>query len=95
MSGKLLAAKARATREFLLKEITNTHSTCELIGVGGLSTFNDLMDFWRAGGKLIQVYSSFVFQGPSMLYSFESQLKEEFVKRGVKNFEEFLHSVKK
>ena len=95
VSGKLLAAKARTTREFLLKEIKNTQATCELIGVGGLSTFNDLMDFWRAGGKLIQVYSSFVFQGPSMLYSFESQLKEEFVKRGVKNFEEFLHSVKK
>jgi len=95
VSGKLLTQKARATREFLLKEIKNTHSTCELIGVGGLSSFNDLMDFWRAGGKLVQVYSGFVFQGPSMLYSFEEQLGQEFKKRGVKTFEEFLHSVRK
>ena len=95
VSGRLLSDKARATREFLLKEIRNTHSTCELIGVGGLSSFDDLMDFWRAGGKLIQVYSSFVFQGPGILYSFEKQLANEFIKRGVKTFEEFLHSVKK
>lgn len=63
VSGKLLRDKARATREFLLKEIKNTHSSCELIGVGGMSSFNDLMDFWKAGGRLVQVYSSFVFQG--------------------------------
>lgn len=95
VSGKLLTKKARATREFLLKEIQKTQSSCELIGVGGISSFNDLMDFWRAGGKLAQIYSSFIFQGPSMLYSFEEQLKLEFSKRGVKTFEEFLHSVKK
>ena len=95
VSGKLLSIKARAAREFLLKEIKNTNSNSELIGVGGLTAFNDLMDFWKAGGKLIQVYSSFVFQGPSMLYSFEKQLANEFVKRGVNTFEEFLHSIKK
>ncbi len=94
VSGKLLSTKARATREFLLKEMKKTHSSCELIGVGGLSSFNDLMDFWRAGGRLIQVYSSFVFQGPAMLYSFEKQLGQEFQKRGVKNFEDFLHSIR-
>lgn len=95
VSGKLLTAKARATREFLLKEIKNTNSSCELIGVGGISNFADLMDFWRAGGKLAQIYSGFVFQGPPLLYQVESELAQEFKKRGVKTFEEFLHSVKK
>ena len=95
VSGKLLTKKARATREFLLKEIKNTHSKCELIGVGGISSFNDLMDFYQSGGKLVQVYSGFIFKGPPMLYSFEEQLGQEFKKRGVRNFEEFLHSVKK
>ena len=95
VSGKLLTGKARATREFLLKEIKNTNSSCELIGVGGISNFADLMDFWRAGGKLAQIYSGFVFQGPSLLYQVESELAQEFKKRGVKTFEEFLHSVKK
>lgn len=94
VSGKLLTTKARETREFLLKEIKNTHSHCELIGVGGISQFSDLMDFWKSGGKLAQVYSGFVFQGPPLLYNFEAELAREFKKRGVKTFEEFLHSVK-
>lgn len=95
VSGKLLSRKAIATREFLLKEIKNTHSACELIGVGGISTFTDLMDFWRAGGKLAQIYSSFVFQGPPLLYSFEAQLGREFKKRGVATFDSFLDSLRK
>ncbi|MBC7715035.1 MAG: quinone-dependent dihydroorotate dehydrogenase [Rhizobacter sp.] len=95
VSGKLLTQKARATREFLLKEIKNSHSNAELIGVGGISGFEDLMDFWRAGGRLAQIYSAFVFQGPGVLFDIEEHLDMEFKKRGTKTFEEFLDSVKK
>lgn len=94
MSGRVLSKKARETREFLLKEIRQTHSKCELIGVGGISSFNDLMDFWRAGGKLAQIYSAFIFQGPPLLSQIEESLDIEMNKRGVKTFDEFLDSIK-
>lgn len=95
ISGKLLTKKARETREYLLKEIKNSGSKTELIGVGGISSFSDLMDFYRAGGRLAQIYSAFVFQGPGMLYEIEKNFDLEFKKRGTKTFEEFLDSVKK
>ena len=95
VSGKLLTQKARATREFLLKEIKNSHSKAELIGVGGISNINDLMDFYRSGGRLAQIYSAFVFQGPNVLFEMEKGLDLEFKKRGTKTFEEFLDSVRK
>jgi dihydroorotate dehydrogenase len=94
VSGKLLASKARATREYLLSEIKNSHSKAELVGVGGISHFSDLMDFWRSGGRLAQIYSAFVFQGPGVLFDMEKRLDLEFKKRGTKNFEEFLYSLK-
>ena len=94
ISGKLLTKKARETREYLLKEMKHSHSEGILIGVGGISSFDDLMDFWRAGGSLAQIYSAFIFQGPSMLFEIEARLDLEFKKRGVKTFEEFLHSVR-
>lgn len=94
MSGRVLTKKARETREFLLKEIRQTHSKCELIGVGGISSFNDLMDFWRAGGKLAQIYSAFIFQGPPLLSQIEESLDIEMKKRGVRTFDEFLDSIK-
>jgi dihydroorotate dehydrogenase len=93
ISGKLLTKKARETRDFLLKEIRQTHSQIDLIGVGGISSFEDLMDFWRAGGKLAQIYSSFIFQGPAFLFEIEERLKIEFDKRGVKNFDDFLDNI--
>ncbi len=95
ISGRLLTRKARETREILLQEIKATNAQLELIGVGGISDFEDLMDFWKAGGKLAQIYSAFVFKGPAFLYEIEKQLKNEFKKRGVKSFMEFTDALKK
>lgn len=95
VSGKLLAKKAKETRNFLLNEMKNSNSKAELIGVGGISKFSDLMDFWRAGGKLAQIYSAFIFQGPQILFDIERELSFEFKKRGTLNFDEFLESVRK
>ncbi len=94
ISGKLLLRKSRETREHLLKEMKKSHSEGVLIGVGGISSFEDLMDFWRAGGSLAQIYSAFIFQGPALLFQIEERLELEYKKRGVKTFEEFLHSVR-
>jgi dihydroorotate dehydrogenase len=95
ISGKLLSAKAKETRANLLKEIKDTNSNIELIGVGGISTFPDLMEFWQQGGRLAQIYSSFIFKGPHFLYEIEENLKKEFKNRGVANFEEFLDSIRR
>lgn len=94
ISGKLLTTKARETREYLLREMRHSNSCGVLIGVGGFSSFGDLMDFWRAGGSLVQLYSAFIFQGPKLLFDIEENLRVEYKKRGVRNFDEFLHSLK-
>lgn len=94
MSGRVLTKKAREVREYLLKEIKYSKSDCVLVGVGGFSGFLDLMDFWRAGGSLAQIYSAFIFQGPALLFDIETQLEQEMKKRGVLTFEEFLDSVR-
>lgn len=95
ISGKLLTNKARLSREIILKEIRNTKSEIELIGVGGFTNFSDLMEFWEKGGRLAQIYSAFIFQGPGFLYQLHEQLITEFKKRGVQNFDEFLYLVSK
>lgn len=94
VSGALLTKKAKSVREILLNELRETRSRSELIGVGGFLNFDDLLDFWKAGGSLAQIYSAFIYKGPGFLFDIESQLLSEFKKRGVRNFDEFLHSVK-
>lgn len=93
MSGKIVYQKAKAVREFLLKELKET-PTIELIGVGGFSKFSEIKDFWKLGGKLAQIYSSFIYQGPALLHEIETQLQSEYQQIGCKNFEEYLLAIR-
>ena len=95
ISGRLLTKKAREVRFQLLKELKATGSSAELIGVGGISDFKELKDFWSAGGKLAQIYSAFIFKGPGFLYDLEQELLRDFDKKGVRNFEDYLSAMRK
>lgn len=72
VSGKLLNEKARTIRNMILQMNPNL----ELIGVGGVSHFSDLLEFWSRGGKVMQVYTSYVFQGPGLLHHFHSEIED-------------------
>ena len=72
-SGKILKAKARSIRHQLL-QLCQPYNL-EVIGVGGVDNIEDLWDFWQHGGKVMQLFSSFIFQGPPMLYKIQTQLE--------------------
>ena len=94
ISGKLLFEKAKKTRELLLKYCRN-NPEIEIIGVGGFSTFEEIKEFWKSGGKLIQIYSSFIFQGPSLLFELEKKLKSEFEELNVQTFDDYLIQIRR
>lgn len=93
VSGKLLFEKAKKTRSFLLKQL-KTHPEIELIGVGGFSSYEEIKEYWREGGKLVQLYSAFVFQGPKLLFDIEKKLATDMEKAKAASFEEFLSSLR-
>lgn len=70
VSGELLKNRARQIRQTILKE----NPSFEVIGVGGFSNFNDLLDFWNDGGKVAQVYTAYVYQGPDLLKQFQKNI---------------------
>lgn len=89
ISGKLLANKSREVRLKILEALKETPEI-DLIGVGGVSSSNDLFDFWKAGGNLMQVYSAFIFQGPALLQSIFDDVERLILKNEVKNLNELL-----
>jgi dihydroorotate dehydrogenase len=93
MSGKILYQKSKVVREYLLQELKETPEI-ELIGVGGFSSFDDLVEYWRAGGKLAQIYSAFIYQGPGLLLDIEMKLAKQYQQIGCKNFSEYLTSLR-
>lgn len=70
VSGQLLKKRAQSVRTIILQQQSNL----ELIGVGGVSDFNDLLDFWQEGGKVMQIYTSYIYQGPGILGQFKTKL---------------------
>jgi len=66
VSGALLYERSRKIRNHLLG-LVKDNSDFEIIGSGGFFKFDEILDFWRHGGKLIQVYTSFIYRGPAIL----------------------------
>ncbi len=71
VSGLKLREKSKHVQKLILQE----KDELELIAVGGLSTPKDLFDLWSDGGKVAQVYSSYVFQGPELLKKFHAEVQ--------------------
>lgn len=90
VSGTLLTEKARKVRQLILNE----KAPIELIGVGGISNFEDVKNFWRDGGKALQVYTAYVYQGPALLKHLQAQTMKMLKNHQLKNLESFFaHSI--
>lgn len=92
-SGKILTEKSKMIRNQVLNLIKENSYPLVLIGVGGISSFDDVWDFWKNGGKLLQVYTGFIFQGPSILSDINSKIIETIEYNGYKNLEELLTNI--
>ncbi|MEX1099234.1 MAG: quinone-dependent dihydroorotate dehydrogenase, partial [Bacteriovoracaceae bacterium] len=60
LSGKSISEQARLAREKVL-EMTRETPSLSVIGAGGISCFQDIMDFWKKGGSFVQIYTAFIY----------------------------------
>lgn len=64
LSGKPVLAKSTAV---LAQFASHLGSRIPIIGVGGISSLEDAQEKLRAGAALVQIYSSFIYQGPRLV----------------------------
>ncbi|KAH3667857.1 hypothetical protein WICMUC_005257 [Wickerhamomyces mucosus] len=62
-----------------------------LVGCGGISNGKDALEFGRAGATFVQLYTSFAYKGPGLVYNIKKELTEELKKEG-KTWEEIIGS---
>lgn len=63
LSGKPLQDQSTKCIEYIHQQ---THGKIPVIGVGGIFTADDAIEKLQAGASLVQVYTGFVYQGPSI-----------------------------
>lgn len=72
LSGKPL--KVKSTQR--LNELKNIENHIPLIGVGGIMDTSDALEKVKAGASLIQVYTGFVYGGPTLIRSIVNALNK-------------------
>jgi dihydroorotate dehydrogenase len=86
MSGEILRERAKKVRSTILE----MKLPLELIGVGGVRDFCDLVAFCEEGGKVMQVYTSYVYQGPELLHKMKQDMEKFLAFIPEKTLQEFI-----
>ncbi|MGB1294922.1 MAG: quinone-dependent dihydroorotate dehydrogenase [Flavobacteriales bacterium] len=73
VSGAVLRARSTEVIAYLYKQLGDK---VPIIGVGGINSPKDAVEKLKAGAKLVQIYSGFIYQGPG----FVKAIKKEILK---------------
>ena len=88
ISGKLLFMRAKTLRSYLIKSLKRFPHLA-LIGVGGFSTFKEIKEYWEEGGRAIQIYTSFIYQGPPFLMEIKRGIDQMLQEAEVSTLEQW------
>lgn len=64
-----------------------------VIGVGGIDSYQEIKEFWQAGGSFTQVYTSLIYHGPSLLKRIAQDMEEDMKKLGVHSVQELYEMI--
>ena len=88
-SGGLSGVPLRTTSTEFIKHIYRfTDGNFPIIGVGGIMTADDAWEKITAGASLLQAYSGFVFEGPSLGSSVVKGLSKKLKQHGLSRIED-------
>ncbi len=75
LSGKPLASRSVEIVSYICKQ---SGGAIPVIGVGGIMNTDDALAMIRAGARLLQVYTGFIYEGPFLVRDINIALKEYF-----------------
>jgi dihydroorotate dehydrogenase len=77
LSGTPLSSRSTEVIHYLNQR---SNGTIPIIGVGGIFSVEDVIEKLEAGASLVQVYTGFIYQGPSMIRKLNKSLALHFAK---------------
>jgi dihydroorotate dehydrogenase len=75
LSGKPLASRSVEIVSYICKQ---SDGMIPVIGVGGIMSKDDALSMIRAGARLLQVYTGFIYEGPFLVRDINRALEEYF-----------------
>ena len=75
LSGKPVNARSTEVIKYLAEK---SNKAFPIIGVGGIHTPQDAIDKLEAGADLVQVYTGFIYEGPSLMKRINKKIIEHY-----------------
>jgi dihydroorotate dehydrogenase len=72
LSGSPLSNRSTEIIRYISKK---TNGQVPIVGVGGIMNVQDAIDKIEAGASLIQLYTGFIYEGPSLIHQINSKIK--------------------
>ena len=77
ISGSLVENKSTEIIRYISKK---TNGTLPIIGVGGVSSYDTMMKKINAGATIVQVYTGWIYEGPSLIRRINKIMIDELLK---------------
>ena len=74
MSGKPLKNRSTEVIRFLSEK---SNKAFPIVGVGGIHSADDAIEKMEAGASLIQLYTGFIYEGPSLIKEINEKILEK------------------
>ncbi len=74
ISGKPLTKRSNEVIRYLHEK---SNAAFPIIGVGGIHSAEDAIEKLKAGASLIQIYTGFIYEGPSLIKKINQQILQE------------------
>lgn len=85
MSGAPLHARAVEVVRYIY---SRTSGRLPIIGVGGISSGNEVIDFLTAGATLVQLYTGLIYRGPGIVRAIHAELGRYLAQTGLQSIAE-------
>ena len=93
LSGEYIKPYAKQARKYVC-EFLREDPTQTIIGVGGISTFEEIKEFWEDGGHFVQVYTGFIYEGPKLLTQIAKGIDQELSLNQVPDLNTYIKNIR-
>ena len=89
LSGDYIKPYAQKARKIVC-DVLREDSTKTVIGVGGISSYDEIKEFWKQGGLFTQIYTSFIYHGPNLLKEIEKSILKDMNSLGCEDLNQLI-----
>ena len=94
LSGQYIKPYSQKVRQKVCQYLKEDPSQ-QVIGVGGIDSYDEIKEFWKQGGGFVQVYTGFIYKGPQLLKDISQGILRDMEKYQFSNLQQMYQNIQR